>query len=178
MRSHAVSIFWASRGWKDLIWSQGEDWIDGIIYNDFAKYCPVMKSHFLGKSTGTRGGRAFSVLRAVQRSFSGFRVRLLHKKELEFYWMLFHTFTSCYFLLHAAYPFSPQLYMSIWRRKSFLLFITVLHIFWPYVICHCRGMLSQSVCLLSFDSVHTKVPKHTCRLFQVNDHYLVSLDGV
>lgn len=40
MRSHAVSICWAGRGWKDLMWSQGEDWIDGIISNGFAKYCP------------------------------------------------------------------------------------------------------------------------------------------
>lgn len=154
MRSHAVSIFWASRGWKDLIWSQGEDWIDGMIYNSFAKYCPVMKSHFLGKSTETRGGRAFSVLKAIQR-FPSLDLERPHKKELAFYWTLFHTFTSCNFLPHAASPFSPQLHVSIWRGKSFLLFITVLHIFWPYVMYHCRGMLALSVCLLSFGSVCT-----------------------
>lgn len=63
MRSHAVSICWAGRGWKDLMWSQGEDWIDGIISNKLAKYCP-WSSTFWERALR---GRAFAVIPAMLR---------------------------------------------------------------------------------------------------------------
>lgn len=175
MRSHAVSIYWAGRGWKDLIWSQGEDWIDGIISNRFAKYCPVIKFDFLGKSTETRGGRAFAVIPAIP----GLKPRTPCRKELAFSRMFFYTFTFCSSLLHAASPFSPQLHIYIWRGKNLLLFIMVLHVFWPYVRHHGRGMLTHSVCLLPFGSVctDTNIQTHTQTRFQVNGLHSVGLDG-
>lgn len=108
MRSHAVSICWAGRGWKDLIWSQGKDWIDRIISNTFAKYCPVGKFYFLGKSTKTRGGRASVVIPAILRfPFLDLQPGSHAGKGYFLCWVYFYASTSCLSLLCVAFLFSP-----------------------------------------------------------------------
>lgn len=154
MRSHAVSIYWAGRGWKDLIWSQGKDWIDGIISNRFAKYCPVMKFHFLGRSTKVRDGRTFTVMHAQISLEIWLRARPLHTKgpvRVNYY-----TFNSCSACLFPI--FFTVAYIFVKNKNLTAFYYSIICILTVHIVLLQRHSYAFTVFTSNWYSLHA----HKC----------------